>query len=137
MKLEMSYYWGDKDTSINFCEEAYKESKYIAEFYNTISGYSYILVALPFLNTKINKIALSSIFLGIGTILLHMTQRMYGQILDEIAMLCLCYSMLNKIRKDVYIIEYLPLLIIFYLLNHENFTVFFFGVYNIINIIGN
>ena len=105
-------------------EEAYKESKYIAEYYNTLSGAFYIIVGLPFLNTKINNIALASIFLGIGTMLLHMTQRKYGQILDESAMICLCYSILCKTRK-IYKKKYITPLLIFYFLNHDNFIIFF------------
>ena len=58
----MSYYWGVKDTSVSFCEEGYKESKYIAEYYNTITGAFYIIVGLPFLNTEINNIAIANIY---------------------------------------------------------------------------
>ena len=91
----MSIYWGKKDTSVTFCEKPYIENMYIAEFYNTISGSLYIFVSIPFLNTNINNIALTGIFLGLGTIMLHMTQRFYGQICDELSMLCLCYLILN------------------------------------------
>jgi len=121
----MSYYWGNKDTSINFCEEAYKENKYIAEYYNTLSGAIYILVGLPFLNTKVQNIAISCIFLGTGTILLHMTQRRYGQLLDESSMLFLCYSMLCKIRCKTYKEKYFAPILIFYILKHDNFLIFF------------
>ena len=76
-------YWGPKDTSVTFCEKAYSENMYIAEFYNTISGSMYMFVAIPFLNTGINDIAICSIFLSFGTMILHMTQRFYGQICDE------------------------------------------------------
>ena len=131
----MSYYWGLKDTSVNFCEEAYKESHYIAEYYNTLSGILYIIVGIPFLNTKINNIALMSIILGIGTMLLHMTQRKYGQILDESSMLCLCYAILCKTRKTRYKKRYgLPILIL-YLTNHDNFIVFLLIFINLILLI--
>tara|TARA_B100000795_G_C22640254_1_gene376174 strand:+ start:217 stop:807 length:591 start_codon:yes stop_codon:yes gene_type:complete len=118
-------YWGVKDTSINFCEEPYKENTYVAEFYNTLSGSLYILVALPFLNTKVSDIAIISIFLGIGTILLHMTQRNYGQLLDETMMLLLCYVILCKIRKEIYKKRYAIGIITFYLFNNKIFLVFF------------
>ena len=85
------YYCILKDTSVNFCENKYIKSKYIAEYYNTLSGFLYILVGLIYINTKIKRIALCSVILGIGTMILHMTQRYYGQILDEMAMLSLCY----------------------------------------------
>ena len=37
-------YWGEYDSSVIFCEDKYTHSPYIAEFYNTISGLSYLLV---------------------------------------------------------------------------------------------
>ena len=49
-------FWGDKDTSISFCEDKYVNSKYIAEYYNTYSGLSYCLVGLYFYNNKIKDI---------------------------------------------------------------------------------
>ena len=91
--------WGSKDTSVTFCEEPYKESKYIAEYYNTLSGTCYLLVSLSFLFTKVKNLAIVGIFLGVGTMLLHMTQRMYGQILDELSMLILSYGILTKLNK--------------------------------------
>tara|TARA_Y100000389_G_C17147097_1_gene357793 strand:+ start:19 stop:609 length:591 start_codon:yes stop_codon:yes gene_type:complete len=117
-------FWGKKDTSVTFCEKSYNENMFIAEFYNTISGSFYIFVALPFLNTKINDIAICSIFLGFGTMLLHMTQRMYGQLCDELSMLCLCYLILNKINSEKYPKNILLFVIFIYLKNYENFIYF-------------
>jgi len=115
--------WGLKDTSVTFCEDSYKESKYIAEFYNTISGACYILVSLPFLFSKVNNLAIMGIFLGIGTMLLHMTQRMYGQIIDELSMLILSYGILTKIN-NYYNPKYCILLIITYLCFYDKFMIF-------------
>ena len=79
--------WGISDTSVSFCENKYEESKYIAEFYNTISSLSYMIVAYPFLRTKIKRIGWSCMGVGIGSILLHGPGRYYGQWVDEISML--------------------------------------------------
>jgi dihydroceramidase len=117
-------YWGEKDTSISFCEDAYKESNYIAEYYNTLTGISYILVSIPFLNTNINKLAIMGIVLGNGTIILHMTQRYYGQILDEGTMLILSYGILTNLNKR-YNPKYATFLILIYLKFYDNFKVFF------------
>tara|TARA_X000000368_G_C22850856_1_gene632059 strand:- start:159 stop:749 length:591 start_codon:yes stop_codon:yes gene_type:complete len=117
-------FWGEKDTSITFCEKPYNKNMFIAEFYNTISGSLYIFVAIPFLKTKINDIAICSIFLGLGTMLLHMTQRIYGQICDELSMLCLCYLILNKINSIKYPKKILFLIIFTYLQNYMNFIYF-------------
>jgi len=116
--------WGIKDTSVTFCEESYKESKYIAEYYNTLTGVGYILVSLPFLRTKVKNLAIICIFLGIGTILLHMTQRIYGQVMDELSMLMLSYGILSKINK-FYKPKYGIFLIGTYLKFYDNFIVFF------------
>ena len=58
--------WGISDTSVSFCENKYEESKYIAEFYNTISSLSYMIVAYPFLRTKIKRISWSCMGVGMG-----------------------------------------------------------------------
>ena len=117
-------YWGKKDTSVSFCEDAYDNNKYIAEYYNTISGSFYICVALPFLKTKINHISICCIFLGMGTICLHSTQRYYGQIIDESSMLTLCYLILNQINKQKYQKKILPFILLIYIQNYKNFIVF-------------
>jgi len=119
----MSNYWGNPDTSVIFCEEKYKKSIYISEFYNTLSGSLYIFAGLPFINTNIYPIAMTSIFLGIGTILLHATQRMYGQIMDELSMLTLCYFILNKVNY-IYKKHFIAIIWFIYLQNHDNFVYF-------------
>lgn len=95
----MTEYWGKSDTSVHFCEKPYKKSKYIAEFYNTISAVSYLLVGIFFSFTKIKKIGYTLSVLSIGTALLHGTQRYYGQILDELSMLFLSFYIIEELRK--------------------------------------
>lgn len=91
-------FWGNKDTSVTFCEETYKNSKYVAEFYNTLSGISYSLVGLYFYKQKMKDIGLILIILGLGTCILHATQRFYGQWLDEGSMITLCFFIIKKLR---------------------------------------
>ena len=91
-------FWGEKDTSVTFCEDKYVNSKYIAEFYNTYSGLSYCLVGLYFYNNKIKDIGVILFLLGIGTCFLHATQRYYGQLLDESCMLTLCFYIIKRLR---------------------------------------
>lgn len=121
----MNKYWGNRDASVKFCEESYKHSNYIAEYYNTLSGVSYILIALPYLKSNIQSIAIPTVFLGIGTIFLHMTQRFYGQIMDEIAMITVCYLILNKLDSNKYPKKIMPFLLLIYIQNYEVFLVFF------------
>ena len=101
-------YWGEKDTSINFCEAKYEKSPWIAEYYNTLSSFSYILISIPFLKTQKYMIAWSGIGIGIGSIMLHGTMRYYGQWLDEISMIMFSYHLLRYID-----LKFPPLWILF------------------------
>lgn len=92
-------YWGNPDVSVYFCEDKYKVSDYVAEYYNTLSAISYILVGLLLYNTKLKEIALSTIMLGVGTGILHCTLRYYGQWLDELSMLTLSFFLIKRLRK--------------------------------------
>ena len=91
-------FWGDRDTSIFFYEEPYVKSKYIAEYYNSLSGFIYTFVGIYFLKTHIHKMGQTLIVLGIGTVTLHSTQRWYGQWLDELSMLYLSYQSIRYLR---------------------------------------
>ena len=66
-------FWGKPDASVDFCEDKYIKNDYIAEYYNTLSAFAYILVGTFYYKTKLKKIGLSIIFLGIGTTVLHST----------------------------------------------------------------
>ena len=64
-------FWGEPDSSVHFCEDKYATNDYVAEYYNTLSAFSYILVGMFYYKTKLKKIGVSIIFLGIGTGVLH------------------------------------------------------------------
>jgi len=93
-------FWGLPDISISFCEDKYVVSKYIAEYYNTMSALSYIIVGLIFYNTKFKNLSRIIILLGLGTALLHGTLRFYGQWFDEISMLILSFFIIKEIRRE-------------------------------------
>ena len=121
-------YWGVSDASVSFCEDKYIKSDYIAEYYNTLSALSYIIIGCIYLNTKLKEIGCATVMLGIGTGILHGTLRYYGQWLDEISMLILSFFIINRIRciNNMRKISkmYLYFLIIFYLVmkvKHINF----------------
>ena len=84
-------FWGKPDVSISFCEEKYVVSDYIAEYYNTMSALSYVIVGILFYRTRLKELSIIMILLGLGTALLHGTLRFYGQWLDEISMLILSF----------------------------------------------
>jgi len=121
-------FWGYPDASVCFCEDKYVKNDYVAEYYNTISAFSYILVGMFYYKTKLKKIGTSIILLGIGTCVLHCTLRYYGQIFDEGAMLVLSFNIINKIRDRQNLQEfsrkYFYLLFVFYLLFHTKFYMF-------------
>lgn len=117
------YYWGLPDASVEFCEDKYVEVHWIAEYYNTLSSFLYILVGMCFLNTKIYKIAWAVIGVGVGSILLHGTLRWYGQWMDEIFMLITSFRSLQYVRpalKDFI----LPIILFIYFFFSEIYTVF-------------
>ena len=93
-------FWGKPDVSVSFCEEKYVVSDYIAEYYNTMSALSYVIVGILFYRTRLKELSIIMILLGLGTALLHGTLRFYGQWLDEISMLILSFFIIKEIRKE-------------------------------------
>lgn len=122
-------FWGTPDVSVRFCENKYNVSNYIAEYYNTMSALSYIIVGLLFYKTKLRKLSKIIILLGIGTALLHSTLRFYGQWLDEISMLILSFYIIQELRQRRFGIKtnelYVLLLIFPYFLFERYFSYFF------------
>tara|TARA_R110001592_G_scaffold3422_4_gene19275 strand:- start:4615 stop:5223 length:609 start_codon:yes stop_codon:yes gene_type:complete len=122
-------FWGKPDVSVSFCENKYVVSDYIAEYYNTMSALSYVIVGLLFYKTKLKKLSKIIILLGIGTALLHSTLRFYGQWLDEISMLILSFYIIQELREMRFGITtselYLILLIFPYFLFERYFSYFF------------
>ena len=98
----MNYsYWGKPDTTVNFCEAKYATVDWIAEYYNTMSALSYIIVGFLFLFTRIRRLAISVILVGLSTIVMHGTLRYYGQWLDECSMLLLCFDVLKFLDTSI------------------------------------
>jgi dihydroceramidase len=122
-------YWGNPDASVSFCENKYKNSEYIAEYYNTLTALSYVMVGFFYLNTKLKDIGLNIIVLGIGTGVLHATLRYYGQMLDEIAMLSLSFNIISYLKaykENKQISKYFLLgIICIYIKFYHHFYIFF------------
>ena len=126
------YFWGEPDASIQFCEDKYIYSSWIAEYYNTLTALFYILVGLLFIRTKIAKIAWAVIGVGVGSVLLHGTLRCYGQWADEISMLCVSFTAFQYFHPTIKSFI-LPTLIIIYAFLHHYF-IFFFTLFILMNI---
>ena len=87
-----AHFWGNPDTELKFCEAKY-QNKYIAEYYNTFSALSYIIVGYLLYLKNAKDVGYVVMFLGLGTMIMHATLRWYGQWLDEISMLIIeCFS---------------------------------------------
>jgi dihydroceramidase len=96
----MSSFWDPVTSTIDWCEENYAVTPYIAEFWNTISNLAYIILGLYGLHQSWNhekrfKVTfLCLILVGVGSIFFHATLKWEGQLSDEIAMLMATLSTL-------------------------------------------
>jgi dihydroceramidase len=122
-------FWGPADASIHFCEDKYTHVFWIAEYYNTISSLSYIIVG----SLNRSKISIGIIFVGIGSILLHGTLRWYGQWIDEIAMLSTMTFAIEKHRPDKVKRYYLPIVIFFYLIFFHEYFIFLSSIFGLLH----
>ncbi|KAH9809663.1 ceramidase [Melampsora americana] len=87
-------YWGASSSSIDWCEENYAITSYIAEFTNTLSNLIFLLIAtygvqksteekLPFTFILCH---LGVLLIGLGSFAFHATLRYDMQLLDELPM---------------------------------------------------
>jgi len=124
-------YWGEPDIELTFCENKY-ESTYIAEYYNSMTAISYMIVGIILYLNKKREAGIWSFFLGIGTFVMHSTLRYYGKWMDEVSMLMLELVAIKTIIPEYgMFIEYLSSLIFFLYFFMDNsyfFIVMFFGL---------
>lgn len=88
-------YWGNHTGSIDWCEDNYAQTKYIAEFVNTISNIPSFLLGLygawSIIDQRIpSRFALGYLgmtLIGIGSIGFHATLRWGWQLMDELPMI--------------------------------------------------
>ncbi len=118
------YYWGPEDASIHFCEKKYNQVWWAAEFFNTLSSVFYIIVGALFLGSHLDHLGKAVMGVGIGSWVLHMTLRYYGQWIDEIAMLVLCFLSAKQVKKTLSNYLLVPIIYIYSLL-HQYFAYFF------------
>jgi len=87
-------HWGKVTSSIDWCEKNYAVTIYIAEFWNTVSSFHFVLIALWTLWTyrtseletrfKVGNLLLA--FTGLGSMLFHGTLKRQTQLADELPM---------------------------------------------------
>lgn len=86
--------WGNHTASIDWCEQNYVHTPYIAEFYNTLTNLPTILLGLwgcygSFKGGLRRRYALGYLGLtgiGLGSLLFHATLKYEAQLLDELPM---------------------------------------------------
>lgn len=89
-----SGFWGTPTSTIDWCEENYVISPYVAEWSNTLTNSGFILLALYLyysagknkLETRFKLICAGFGLVGIGSWLFHMTLQYEYQLLDELPM---------------------------------------------------
>ena len=105
-------YWGEITSNIDFCEENYEISYYVAEFFNAIS--SFVFCIIPFIayweQKKLRSyrfripvrfffVYLATILLGIGSFLFHASLKRTAQLLDESPMLFGCIAFIELLES--------------------------------------
>lgn len=88
-------YWGNPTSTIDWCEENYVISHYIAEIVNTVTNGAFILLAgfalfngiKQRLELRFHLVALGFITVGFGSWMFHMSLLYEYQLLDELPMI--------------------------------------------------
>ncbi|CAJ0918679.1 unnamed protein product [Ranitomeya imitator] len=96
--LDRPGYWGPPTSTLDWCEENYAVSYYIAEFWNTVSNLIMILPpicgAIQTVNDKLETRYLMAFLglaaVGMGSWFFHMTLQYEMQLLDELPMIYSC-----------------------------------------------
>ncbi|XP_072118702.1 alkaline ceramidase 3 isoform X2 [Mobula birostris] len=91
-------YWGEPTSTLDWCEENYAVSFYVAEFWNTVSNlimivppiYGAIQTVRDGLETRYLAAFLGLAAVGIGSWCFHMTLKYEMQLLDELPMIYSC-----------------------------------------------
>jgi len=97
-------YWGAATAVHQFCEPKYATSHYVAEFYNSISSFAFVLTALYVLSKPearqdpmILFTGISVAVIGVGSVMFHGTMLFEYELCDEVPMLILIsIGLLNK-----------------------------------------
>ncbi|KAJ1678724.1 hypothetical protein EV182_003472 [Spiromyces aspiralis] len=102
--------WGDITSSVDWCEENYEWTPYIAEFFNSFSSFAMIILgeiaAQMNCTGYVGFTVMSRIvtLVGIGSFMFHATLKYHMQMLDEVPMLWAILSAFyiqTKIRYNI------------------------------------
>lgn len=91
--------FGKKMSTVNWCEEDYVKSDYIAEWYNTLTSGSYIVAGILgiILHQSVDRSIFHTLMIvGVGSILFHAMLSNWTQLADEIPMVILIMQLLGN-----------------------------------------
>jgi dihydroceramidase len=115
MYLKYKYLF-ELPSSISWCESKYVFTPYIAEFFNTVTGFTFCISAILQFKYHRDNILFRSQFytfiVGIGTMMFHSTLLYHWQLLDEIPMILIAIEYINifcSINKSIF---YYPIYLI-------------------------
>ena len=94
MPIDPAGYWGLPTSTIDWCEQNYAVTPYVAEFFNTVSSLAMVLAGVlgatrRGLNGRVRIAFGLLVLVGLGSIAFHGTLRRQLQMLDELPMLYL------------------------------------------------
>ncbi|BFZ00236.1 hypothetical protein BsWGS_03275 [Bradybaena similaris] len=146
-------YWGQQTSTIDWCEENYVVSFYIAEFWNTLSNA--VIIFSPLLMVVVGCIQkhearfvctfAAMTVVGVGSMFFHMTLQYNMQLMDELPMVwanaCFIYSCLtvqskinteNKVLLAILFLISLVITVVYILIEVPVFLQISYGVLNIL-----
>lgn len=88
------------DSTIDFCELNYQYSFYIAEFFNALSSFIFVVYGIyTFINTRFKTCSVLLMGVGLGSALFHSTLLYKFQLMDELPMLWQASWLLYEVFK--------------------------------------
>lgn len=102
-------FWGNVTSTIDWCEENYAVSQFVAEFYNATSNIVFLILptigVITVLKTRAeHRYAIAYALLslvGAGSALFHGTLRHGAQLLDELPMVALSVTLLSALTQTI------------------------------------
>eukprot|EP00953_Heterococcus_sp_UTEX-ZZ885_P040270 20596-Heterococcus_DN1.PRE.1 len=108
LRKGFSGYWGDISSSVDWCEENYMHSHYVAETWNTVTSFIIAVAGLVAAHSaracgaefRYELLGYLLCIVGLGSIAFHAALQHWMQMLDEVPMLwaavAACYCIINS-----------------------------------------
>eukprot|EP00438_Fugacium_kawagutii_P023919 Skav205634 [mRNA] locus=scaffold2404:54154:57643:+ [translate_table: standard] len=128
-------FWGQPTADVDWCEANYVHSRYVAEFFNTMSSIPMLLVSLwgLFLCFKYQLEArfylcwLGIGVVGVGSVSFHGTLHPTGQAIDELGMICASLAFLYVVLEVGHLESWRPWLPVLEMVYAVGFAVAYFA----------